>query len=145
MANTEHLAIASVPMQCWDKVYEEAQALKEGTIFPELNKPFYVTVGDGYLPESNAGISGASITQDNLLLQIQQVRFVLDDLRLFLDTHPQEKQALELLKSMLKKRKILLMPIISIIPVRSGPRRQRECHLRRWNFSQKGMQMCGGK
>ncbi|BBF43944.1 hypothetical protein lbkm_2632 [Lachnospiraceae bacterium KM106-2] len=35
------LAIASVPCQKWVNTYDYANALKEGTIFPELNKPFY--------------------------------------------------------------------------------------------------------
>lgn len=36
----EALAIASVPMQKTDKIYAPSKALKEGTIFPELNLPF---------------------------------------------------------------------------------------------------------
>lgn len=36
------IAIASVPCQKWSEPYDLAKALKEGTIFPELNKPFYM-------------------------------------------------------------------------------------------------------
>lgn len=37
------IAIASVPCQEWSEPYDDlAKALKEGTIFPELNKPFYM-------------------------------------------------------------------------------------------------------
>lgn len=36
------IAIATVPCQKWSEPYDLAKALKEGTIFPELNKPFYM-------------------------------------------------------------------------------------------------------
>lgn len=34
------IAMAYVPWQRFDKVYEPAQALRAGTLFPELEKPF---------------------------------------------------------------------------------------------------------
>ncbi|WP_320938051.1 spore coat associated protein CotJA [Enterocloster lavalensis] len=40
------LAIATVPMQPWETPYNAATALKQGTIFPCLDKPFYVTGGE---------------------------------------------------------------------------------------------------
>ena len=40
------LAIATVPMQPWETPYHAATALKQGTIFPCLDKPFYVTGGE---------------------------------------------------------------------------------------------------
>ena len=40
------LAIATVPMQPWETPYDAATALKQGTIFPCLDKPFYVTRGE---------------------------------------------------------------------------------------------------
>lgn len=39
--NQEHLAIASVPIQEWTKIYEPEEALFIGTIFSELDKPFF--------------------------------------------------------------------------------------------------------
>lgn len=39
------LAMASVPMQPWETPYDAAKALKQGTIFPSLDLPFYVTGG----------------------------------------------------------------------------------------------------
>ena len=39
-------AIATVPMQPWETPYDAATALKQGTIFPCLDKPFYVTGGE---------------------------------------------------------------------------------------------------
>lgn len=37
------LAIASVPMQPWEELYSPEEALREGTAFPSLNLPFFVT------------------------------------------------------------------------------------------------------
>lgn len=34
------LAMAYVPFQHWSEVYSEEEALKSGTLFPELNLPF---------------------------------------------------------------------------------------------------------
>lgn len=35
------IAMAYVPMQKWNDVYTENDALCRGTLFPELDKPFY--------------------------------------------------------------------------------------------------------
>ena len=40
--STPALAIATVPKQPWVAPYEFSKALKVGTIFPNLNLPFYV-------------------------------------------------------------------------------------------------------
>lgn len=42
-AEATSLAIASVPMQPWETPYNQETALKQGTIFPALDMPFYVT------------------------------------------------------------------------------------------------------
>lgn len=39
------LAMGTVPMQPWEKPYPPETALKQGTVFPALDKPFYVTGG----------------------------------------------------------------------------------------------------
>lgn len=41
-----HVAIATVPMQPWETPYDPAKGLKQGTIFPCLDLPFYVTGGE---------------------------------------------------------------------------------------------------
>ena len=41
------LAIATVPMQPWETPYDGQRALKQGTIFPSLDLPFYITGGGG--------------------------------------------------------------------------------------------------
>lgn len=35
------LTIAYVPMQQYEEVYSDDQALKSGTLYPDLDKPFY--------------------------------------------------------------------------------------------------------
>ena len=46
--------------------------------------------------------------RDTLLKEIGEVSFFLDDLRLYLDTHPQEERALELYQQNHQKRLELL-------------------------------------
>lgn len=41
------LAITTVPVQPWETPYDPQKALKQGTIFPGLDLPFYVTGGVG--------------------------------------------------------------------------------------------------
>ncbi len=36
------VGIATVPMQPWESVYEPGKGLRQGTIFPCLDMPFYV-------------------------------------------------------------------------------------------------------
>lgn len=108
MENTSQLGIASVPIQTWNEVYDEAQAFRKGTIFPELDKPFFVTVLDTEVNKVVDNTEKHSNSQESMLLQIQQVGFVLDDLRLYLDTHPEDKDGINLLKAMLKRKKSLM-------------------------------------
>lgn len=35
------VAMAYVPFQFMDEIYDDEKALQVGTLFPELNKPFY--------------------------------------------------------------------------------------------------------
>lgn len=107
MFENEHLAIASVPVQHWGRVYDENEAFCNGTVFPDLNKPFFATTGMEGMEKSRCGNPGMQ-PQEELLLQLQKVSFVVDDLRLYMDTHPKDIQGLALLKAMVKKRKELL-------------------------------------
>lgn len=105
-----NLAIVSVPKQRWNTVYDEEKALNKGTIFPDLDMPFYVTDQE---PGNSLGSSflrqGAGPgSHDDVLLQVQRVCFVIDDLRLYLDTHPEDKEGLKLLKEKLKRKKELM-------------------------------------
>ncbi len=109
MFDNEHLAIASVPVQSWGRIYDENEALDNGTIFPELNKPFFVTAGDNEQKKKDAGCPAGINQKEDMLLQIQKVSFVVDDIRLYMDTHPKDLEGLALLKTMIKRRKELLM------------------------------------
>ena len=93
-----HLAIASVPCQQWGPVYNDEKALRQGTVFQELDLPFYVTEG---IP------AGQCVQKENstqLLCQIQQVSFVLDDLTLYLDMNSEDGQALAMYQEKLAVR-----------------------------------------
>ena len=104
MEKEKHLAIASVPIQEWNEVYDEEQAFRMGTIFPELNRQFYATVLDNKLENEKLQFS----REETMLRQIQQTGFVVDDLRLYMDTHPEDKNGLNMLKTMLKKKRSLM-------------------------------------
>ena len=43
-----HLAMACMPVQAWEVPYPPEKGLKQGTIFPELDKPFYVLRGEDH-------------------------------------------------------------------------------------------------
>ena len=113
MLDKEHLAIASVPVQGWGEVFDENEALEKGTIFQELDKPFFVTAGENVQKKKDRGILREKEQREEALLRIQKVSFVIDDVRLYMDTHPTDKQGLALLKDMLKKRKELLKDFAS--------------------------------
>ena len=89
-------------------MYDEAQAFHKGTIFPELDKPFFITALDNEAGKGLKKETRQANTQETMLLQIQQVGFVLDDLRLYLDTHPEDRDGITLLKAMLKRKKTLM-------------------------------------
>ena len=112
---SDHLAIASVPLQKWDTVYNPDIALQIGTVFPSLNKPFYkadtshpgspVKADEFCIPDS---VAIAQMDQEQLLTKIDEISFVMDDLTLYLDTHEQDRTALQLFKNVLKARVELL-------------------------------------
>ena len=52
------LARATVPMQPWETIYNPEKALKQGTIFPNLDKPFFVTADGSATGRAAAGGSG---------------------------------------------------------------------------------------
>ncbi|MDO4274029.1 MAG: spore coat protein CotJB [Eubacteriales bacterium] len=122
---TEHLAIASVPVQQWDgKLYEYDQALKVGTIFPELNKPFFAAESlpgeevpiSGKIPGKPAnplfgadeGKTSEQKERETLVSRISAISFALDDIVLFIDTHPNHAEAAALRTQLIEERKQLL-------------------------------------
>lgn len=107
------LAITSIPMQPWGELYSDVQALQIGTIFKDLNKPFFAAptteeaVGKkmGTIPTGKK--SAEQEERENLMKKIAQTGFVLDDLTLYLDTHEQDEQAKELFHQKLSEQKQL--------------------------------------
>ncbi len=83
------LAVALVPRQTsCEPHYNSNQALQRGTLFPGLDLPFMNVVNKGELDGTPLG-------------EIMALDFVCAELNLYLDTHKQDQQAFELLKSML--------------------------------------------
>ncbi|MDF2511977.1 MAG: hypothetical protein K0S04_1843 [Herbinix sp.] len=95
-----HLAIANIPIQPWGKLYSEADALNIGTIFQDLNKPFFAA--DAVLESKSPLVSGneeksqAQLEREQLMTKINELGFFLDDLTLYLDTHEKDTQAMQL-------------------------------------------------
>lgn len=101
------IAIASVPIQPWEQPYETTQALYQGTIFPCLYKPFFIVEQMSQtetLPQGDC---------ESLLLDIQKISFSLVDITLYLDTHPDDQEALTLRNNYRMKRKELLQEFAS--------------------------------
>ena len=82
------LAVAYVPMQdSAEPSYEPDEALSRGTLFPGLDLPFMNVVNDD-LP-------------DTPLNELMAIGFVCDELTLYLDTHPEDKEAFSLYQTFL--------------------------------------------
>ena len=82
------LAISSVPVQSWGALFCDEEAMRKGTIFRELYKPFFAA-------------------EEQLLARIGETAFVLDDLTLYLDTHAQDPEALSLYREKLQEKEEL--------------------------------------
>ncbi len=103
----EHLAIASVPVQSWGELYSQDEALRTGTIFKELDKPFFAAEQITAPLSFSEDLLKSPEEQkcDEKMLEIQKTSFVMDDLRLYLDTHPEDQDALVMLKEIMGRRK----------------------------------------
>ena len=81
------LANPYVPFQEKDPPkYEARKALIRGTLYPGLDLPFMGMVNEQFKP-------------DTLLSQLQTVNFAVQELALYLDTHREDAEALELYRS----------------------------------------------
>ncbi|MDO4556525.1 MAG: spore coat protein CotJB [Lachnospiraceae bacterium] len=94
-----HLAIASIPMQSLKNPYTPDKALVHGTVFPNLFYPFFAASSElmEEAPASSA-YPGCCPKVQEKMKQLTEVSFVLDDLNLYLDTHPDDNQAFDLYK-----------------------------------------------
>ena len=103
------LAMATVPSQQWCEPYDISTALKEGTIFPCLNLTFYKA------PEGKSNCKPCSDTsnskqlgREEMMNRLTAVSFALNDLTLYLDTHPHCEKGLALFYQLLDERLSLL-------------------------------------
>lgn len=98
----EHLAIASVPRQKWGPIYAAPKALKTGTIFEELDMPFFAAdIVSENQPEKIPD------EREQMMQSIYENGFVMTDLMLYLDMHPEDMDAQDLLKTTLHERNAL--------------------------------------
>jgi len=84
------LAFPYVPMQCFQNRYSDEDAIIRGTLFPELDLPFKDYIINSPLIKTPK-------------TELMKVHFVCLELRLYLDTHPDDKNALEYYKHYRKK------------------------------------------
>lgn len=67
--------------------YSKTKALENGTLFPDLDLPFHLKVNAPQLA-------------DTKLNQLRALDFVIQELGLYLDTHPNDSEAFALSKTM---------------------------------------------
>lgn len=80
------LSVPYVPFQQKGaKKYDLGEALENGTLFPGLNLPFHLKVNAGQVPSTP-------------LAELQALEFVLTELGLYLDTHQDDAEAMELFR-----------------------------------------------
>lgn len=80
------LAVPYVPFQQdAPQKYDQSEALSNGTLFPGLNLPFHLAVEGSSLPATP-------------LAELQALEFVVLELGIYLDTHPNDAEAFALFK-----------------------------------------------
>lgn len=101
----QNLGIASVPYQTWGDLFTPEEALKIGTIFKELDMPFFAadTTTNNIPTNTNPNLSPEG-DREFLLTKINETGFLLDDLTLYLDTHAEDPNALSLFREFSNKR-----------------------------------------
>ena len=105
----ENLAMAGVPKQEWCEPYDMTTALAEGTIFPCLNLTFFkAPEGKCHCKTSSNTSDMSRQTREELMSQIAAVSFALNDLTLYLDTHPDCPRGTALFHQLLSQRLKLL-------------------------------------
>lgn len=85
------LAFPYIPMQENNPTrYSQMEALETGTLFPGLNLPF------------KAAIQARTKLANTALVELMALSFAVDELGLYLTTHAQDREALELYWSYVK-------------------------------------------
>ena len=105
----EQLAMASVPKQEWCEPYDFTTALAEGTIFPCLNLTFYkAPEGKSSIKTSSSLSDTSEKNREEMMSKLAAVSFALNDLTLYLDTHPDCPKGTALFYELLEQRLTLL-------------------------------------
>ena len=103
------LAMASFPKQEWCGFYDWDTALKEGTIFTCLNLPVYFADKGSSSLDTNGSASGpVQQEREALMGKISAISFAINDLTLYLDTHPDCPEGTPLFHQLSKERMELL-------------------------------------
>ena len=80
------LSVPDVPFQQDNPTkYSQTEALSNGTLFPGLNLPFHLKVEGSTLPATP-------------LAELQALEFVVLELGIYLDTHPEDTEAFTMFK-----------------------------------------------
>lgn len=83
--NCASMVFPYVAMQCENpERYDQREALYHGTLFPGLNLPFFKTMKTRMNCDNNA------------LCELMALYFAVNELGLYLDTHKDDKEALDL-------------------------------------------------
>ena len=86
MPSCAGLAVPYVPFQQNSpKKYDQTEALSNGTLFPGLNLPFHLKTEGSSVPSTP-------------LSELQALEFVVLELGIYLDTHPDDTEAFTLFK-----------------------------------------------
>lgn len=103
-------AMAEFAAQEWCEPYSLNEALEEGTVFPNLNLPFFkADKGTSTLKKCcQEAAQGEEGKREKMMCEINTVSFALNDLTLYLDTHPDCPKGLSLFKELLSERLRLL-------------------------------------
>ncbi len=105
----ENLAMASVPKQEWCEPYDLLTALAEGTIFPCLNLTFYKAPAGKCDCKTSSSMSDMSQkNREEMMSRLTAVSFAINDLTLYLDTHPDCPKGTALFYQLLEERLTLL-------------------------------------
>ncbi len=106
---TQPLAMVSIPKQEWCEPYDLNTALAEGSIFSCLNLTFFkAPAGKCHCSSSSCTPDPAQKSREELMNRINAVSFAINDLTLYLDTHPECPKGTALFYQLLKERLQLL-------------------------------------
>jgi len=101
----ESLAMATVPKQEWCEPYDFVTALEEGTLFPCLNLTFHkAPLGKCKCKSTIGSLNPLQKSREEMMSELSAVSFALNDLTLYLDTHPDCPKGTALFYRLLKER-----------------------------------------